>query len=590
MWADRESADDYLNFGEVSQLAVSVISSREMLPISMGIFGNWGAGKSSLLKMIDRDLKDIDDKYLIINFDAWLYQGYDDARASLLEVIVTELSNAAANNQSLLDKTKRLFRRVNKFRLMGLLAEGAAFAAGIPTGGLIARGFGAVDAFSSAPADEGGYENLSKVAVDVYAEKNNILPEQQKNTPPQEILEFRSEYNAILQGIDRPVVIIIDNLDRCLPEHAIQTLEAIRLFLFLNNTAFIIAADEDMIRLAVSEYFKGSTTRHQSDYLDKIIQVPIRVPKAGVREIRAYLFMLYALDSGVSGENLCRLRTALENSLQKSWNEDPITKEEAFSLTGKSINDALKQAYDLADRISPILATSKSINGNPRIVKRLINTVKMRSFIAKKRNIPLDEATITKLVIFERCAGAEATNAFYSLIDLENGRPSILKEIESADCAASSPNWPREWDKSDVASFVLQWGKLLPKLYGVDLRPAIYLSRETMPIGYTAHGLSVEGKEHLKALVEAQSIHSVSARNIVDSILADEAQLIMDELVALLKQSEVVSVKSKGFCGACVLAAVKPHTSNSLAAFIKTISPRPKWLSTILKDQPWFKE
>lgn len=74
MWADRESADDYLNFGEVSQLAVSVISSREMLPISMGIFGNWGAGKSSLLKMIDRDLKDIDDKYLIINFDAWLYQ------------------------------------------------------------------------------------------------------------------------------------------------------------------------------------------------------------------------------------------------------------------------------------------------------------------------------------------------------------------------------------------------------------------------------------------------------------------------------------------------------------------------------------
>ena len=38
--------------------------------------------------MIDRDLKDIDDKYLIINFDAWLYQGYDDARASLLESLL----------------------------------------------------------------------------------------------------------------------------------------------------------------------------------------------------------------------------------------------------------------------------------------------------------------------------------------------------------------------------------------------------------------------------------------------------------------------------------------------------------------------
>ncbi|MFW0927284.1 hypothetical protein [Providencia sp. VP23HZSY-1] len=47
MWSDKESSEDYLNFGEVSQLAVDVLSTEGMLPVSIGIFGNWGAGKST---------------------------------------------------------------------------------------------------------------------------------------------------------------------------------------------------------------------------------------------------------------------------------------------------------------------------------------------------------------------------------------------------------------------------------------------------------------------------------------------------------------------------------------------------------------
>lgn len=57
-----------------------------------------------------------------------------------------------------------------------------------------------------------------------------------------------------------------------------------------------------MIRSSVADYFKGASQRHQIDYLDKLIQVPIRVPKAGVREIRSYLFMLYAIEHGLEGE------------------------------------------------------------------------------------------------------------------------------------------------------------------------------------------------------------------------------------------------------------------------------------------------
>lgn len=58
-----------------------------MLPVSVGVFGNWGAGKSSLLKLIEQKLDQVEEDWIVIKFDAWLYQGYDDARAALLEVI-----------------------------------------------------------------------------------------------------------------------------------------------------------------------------------------------------------------------------------------------------------------------------------------------------------------------------------------------------------------------------------------------------------------------------------------------------------------------------------------------------------------------
>ena len=84
MWSDTESEKDYLNFGEVSQLAVDILTANGMLPVSIGVFGNWGAGKSSLLKLIEHHLEKNEKNWIVINFDAWLYQGYDDARAALL--------------------------------------------------------------------------------------------------------------------------------------------------------------------------------------------------------------------------------------------------------------------------------------------------------------------------------------------------------------------------------------------------------------------------------------------------------------------------------------------------------------------------
>jgi len=592
MWSDKESDKDYLNFGEVSQLVVDILTSPEMLPVSIGIFGNWGAGKSSLLKLIEHDLHQKEEQKLVIQFDAWLYQGYDDARAALLEVISRELHKAADGNQGLLKKTAGLLDRVNGVRALGLLAEGAALMSGVPTGGLLSRGVSAVGGLFNGVQSQEECQEITGVVKDVKVEAEGLIKPAKKMTPPQQIDAFRKQYKEILEDLKMPVIVTIDNLDRCLPINAIHTLEAIRLFLFLPNTAFIIAADEEMIRTAVAEHFKGASSRHQIDYLDKLIQIPIRVPKAGVREIRSYLFLLFAINHRVHGTNLEQLRQGLERSLQQSWQADPISTQDALALTGKTDDADLARAYDLADRIAPTLATSPIIHGNPRIVKRLLNVVKMRSQIAKRQNMPLDESMITKLVIFERCAGAEATTDLYKLIDQEAGKPAILVKLEEGIESEDFPtNAPSSWISNPTTKeFIQSWAKLEPSLKRMDLRAAIYLSRETMPIGAYVVGLSPRGKEILSVLVATSNVSSPEGVLSAKGIPLVEQVPIMEGLIEHLRQVTDWSKQPSGFAGAYLLAEQSPTAAMILVRFIGGLGSKKPWMTAMLKNKNWYTE
>src|SRR5512145_1556117 len=107
MWADIDTDQDFLNYSEVADLAVELLSNPKMLPLSLGVFGGWGAGKSSMLRLLEKKLKeDKHNKYIIVKFDAWLYQDFDDARAALMEVIASTLLVEAKENEGLITKIK----------------------------------------------------------------------------------------------------------------------------------------------------------------------------------------------------------------------------------------------------------------------------------------------------------------------------------------------------------------------------------------------------------------------------------------------------------------------------------------------------
>ena len=582
MWSDKESKVDFLNFNEIAESIKDLITEKELMPISIGVFGDWGAGKSTILELTAKALEKEEQEYIQIHFDAWTFQGYDDAKAALLETIAAQLVEAAAEDEKLLEKALDFAKRIDKVRFMGLMAEGAAAISGMPTFGAIQNFFGwAGDAFDE--DDDLDFEEVQKDAKamgQVGKKAKGLVRAKKKFSPPKEIREFRKSYISLLKAFDKPVIVYVDNLDRCLPENTISTLEAIRLFLFMPNTAFVVAADPDMIRLAIPHFHKGASVRHQTDYLDKLIQIPVHVPKPGFAEVRAYLIMLIAQDRSIPTEEFDRLRLGLEESLRFSWKQGQTSVDDLLDRC--ELDDAeLREEFKIAEQMAPILAESANINGNPRIVKRLLNQVKMRKKTAHRRGMQLDERTITKLVIFERCMGIQATNRLYELIDSESGKPELIEELERTDKELDIERLPDEWKKE--IHFLEKWARLKPLFAGVDLTAAAYLSRQNIPMGSVNSVMSGAAQKMLEGLLKQKTKTSKASSELIKLTASEEYISVMDSLIEELRKVEDWSLKTSGIYGASQLAAHDDRCKANFLAFVKK-APKKPWLESLIKQ------
>jgi len=586
MWADIETDVDFLNYSEVAEMVAEMIGDDTLLPLSLGIFGGWGIGKSSTLNLVESLLKEQTDQYLLVRFDAWFYQGFDDARAALMSVIAKALAEAAP--EGLKKKAGGLIKRVNKVRLLGLLVEGGAAAFGFPTFGAAGRlveagGKALSDGLDDKDRDDAGDD------AEKLAERAGKLLDPAK-APTDEITALRAEFGEVLAKLGKKLVVFIDNLDRCLPPNAIQTLEAIRLFMFLPSSAFVVAADEDMIRHAVSEHFHDPGDRLVTDYLDKLIQVPVYVPRPGVLEIRAYLTMLIATRSGCAEDKVAALRAFLIDDLRHSWKDgDGYDVDKIMGLLGSS-DASLRDQIELGLRMAPTLAQSVKVNGNPRIVKRMMNVVRMRASVAKRRQMNLDEAIIAKLALFERCTDVAATQALQHEVQTAvSGKPELFAKAEAAQTDAALRDALPEALKSHLA-VLRDWFGLEPKLTGVDLRPAVYLSRETVPMRLRGTALSPATISAVEALLATSTVSSVAAREAATGIDPSESVGAMEEVITEIRKSADWSKVRSDVRGSVVLARAWPDAAVILNRYLASLTHRPKWLQALIKNEDWVEK
>jgi|MTBAKSStandDraft_1061840.scaffolds.fasta_scaffold02403_16 predicted KAP-like P-loop ATPase len=596
MWHDIETTIDLLNFTVVAETAAQLVRESAGHPLSIGVSGNWGTGKSSLVKMIGATLKKADandGKYVFLEFNAWLYQGYDDARMALLQSVADKLLAEAENKKTYVDKALEFAKRI-KWLQAGKLFAPTVYGAilGGTVGGPIGAVIGAVGGLCKAgttPSPE-DIEKLRDAYSKLHPELPGLLKEKETKSLPQEISELRDTFEDLLNSLNVTLVVLVDDLDRCLPDTAISTLEAMRLLLFLPRTAFIIAADEQMIRGAVRVHFKDVDLSDDlvTSYFDKLIQVPLRVPRLGVTEVKGYLILLLAELSERRGEitNDTRVRAeaTILNAVRQSW---------AGGLTRKKMEDAfgddaakVSMEIDLADQLANVMVTADSIAGNPRLIKRFLNNLMIRDAVAKAQGLTIAFDQLVKLQLFERCAQPAAFEYLVKHVaERDDGKAEFLNEIEASLTKGESFDMP---DPSWEVPFVADWLKLNPKLGNTDLRPLLYLSRDRALSLASFDELSPEGRALLEGILEAKKLMQPLVEQL-KSLGEAEGERILSRIRRRARSNQW---DRNTLTQALHVPRAFPNLGPSFVNLLNEIpaSKRPAPLIPLIRNEPWAKE
>lgn len=591
MWPDNETDRDFLNFTGVADTVAEIVVQAKGRPISIGVSGAWGAGKSSMIRLVRRSLerradaeKKEDGKFIFVEFNAWLYQGYDDARAALMDVIGETLTKEAESRKKGIDKAREFVERIRWFRLIKLVAGSAvALHAGLPPVGLIGELYGLGKTIFGGEVKPETADTAMKVAGEVKETATGLLDPKKKTSPPQEIQALRESFEKALEAMEVTLIVLIDDLDRCLPETTISTLEAIRLVLFLKNTAFVIAADDEMIKYAVRRHFPNVTDALAINYFDKLIQVPIRVPPLGTQEVRAYMMLLYVEDSEVPAEVKEKIRAGICSQLSQTWLGKRADTAFIKTLYDKFDNNLIGK-FDTADRLAHLMTTASEIAGNPRLIKRFLNALAIRMAISKAHSVGVDEAALAKMLLFERVGNPKAYAALSKAVTEDtHGKLGFLAEWEKKATAGEEQKLPEPWDDP----FVREWLALPPALADHDLRGVLYVSREHAPLISPQDRLSSEAAELLSALLT----HPDMAAGLKDRLVKvprPEMTIIMDRLLDQARQEQEWGVPP--ILEAClVVAAADPPEGPRLAAFLSDRPAAQIKPSIVPKigDEPW---
>jgi len=480
MWADNETSEDLLGFKVHADLLINVINDESVLPITIGVFGDWGSGKSSILQIVKEEFDKEDDKdSLCIYFNGWTFEGYDDAKAALLNSILKELEDNKKISEEIKDtikeKAKKLWKSIDWMRGAGMVMKNVALPAvsAYFTGGL------SLVPFAIQKLTEWG-DNPEKIIEKLQSEEGKEI---YKAFVKAELLEATNF---------KRLVVIIDDLDRCSPERIIENLEAIKLFLNVPKTAFIIGADPRIVKYAIEYKYKNNkeieedNNRIVIDYLEKLIQLPYSLPRLSESEVETYISML-----------ICKKEigdTKFKNVLDEFQKYRLTNKYSAFGLSNfEKILEAEEfgKVKDNVITIPPLVPLiTNSLYGNPRQIKRFLNTYTIRKRLAEVASLQsFNDAVLAKMMILEYSEPKLFKKLFEWQI-IQDGVPKEITDIEALCKEKGIEDVISEIKDSDFKEWskpkIIKWFQIEPLLSGVDLRDYYWIARDKLENSITA--------------------------------------------------------------------------------------------------------
>lgn len=381
LWDDNPTVTDLLGIDTVVEAVAEALLSPSLDPVTVSLQSPWGGGKSSALDML-ADRFESDPTVLVVRADPWEFEDVDDVRGTLISHILTALRDQEP--QTFSDKVGELLKRVAWKRVGATIATSA---------------------------------------LTMTIDPDKLIDAFTPQTQSVDMAGFRDEFGKMMAAATSvtKVVVLVDDLDRCKPSSVVASLEAIKVFLTVPKMAFVLAAEEDMIRWAVAQdVHAGGRTEFADRYLEKIVQLPVTLPRLSQDAAETYVALLLSQKSAEGQPK--SFQTLVDHVADRRRNR-------TFPLVHTSDYPDGCHVPTMTDiRMSILVARGLSGDqwGSPRAIKRFLNAWGVREAIATARGLTIEPDVSLKLFL------------------LEHRFPEDFKALQAVDAA-------------DRAEFVTQW-------------------------------------------------------------------------------------------------------------------------------------
>lgn len=570
MWADNETDIDLLGFDYLVDSLEILLTEPRLLPVTVGVTGDWGSGKSSLMGMGRErlDTSENEGKFVCVSFSPWRFEDYAHIKTALMAAVVDAIADRLDEDKNLAERAGEQMGKVKRLLAeMGLIRTGAA-------AGAMGLGAGAEEAaVAGAVADAVAKSDLGEP----------IEPERAFET----VAHFHAEFEELVVKLGddiQAIVVFIDDMDRCATPTIIETFEAIRLFLHAPRTAYVIGAHAPIIEAALEGRYPA---RLEGDakiglhYLEKMLQNGVSIPPLSEAEAETYINLLFS-ELHTSGEQFEQLRRAAGE--QRAKNQLAVAMNEGIAREAiGDIPEALAQSLELAERIGPVLA--RGLRGNPRQIKRFLNKLLLRQRTAGRRGIELDPDKLAKLMILEELYTADFERLFQWQLDAE-GAPEQLKIAEQLARGEKVKDPPADVQGWIMRPNIRDWVLLEPSLAGEPLGSYFTFSRDKLDAPVRSGALAPALQELLARLTsEADPIR---AKAVAEANELEEGGLT--ELAPALLRTASRDLGGEAMKASIELAAINPSVADALFTVLEEIPPRRMRRNLVLQLRLKFPE
>jgi predicted KAP-like P-loop ATPase len=255
--ADRPIAtkteDKFQRYEFAKRVAKTISNRKNEDCIVIGLYGAWGEGKTSLVNFIESELIN-DENIICVKFNPWRY---NDENALLIQFFQKLAKTLDTNLKTKNEKAGELLKKYGKLLNIDIPILG----------------------------------NIGETLNNTGDVLDNV-----------DIETLKSRLEGILKSTSSKVVVFIDDIDRLDKGEIHSIFRLVKLTADFANTTYILSFDEEMVSAAIGERFGQGDQKSGQNFLEKIIQVPLKIPTAQPETLKNFCFEI--IDNIIKSNNI----------------------------------------------------------------------------------------------------------------------------------------------------------------------------------------------------------------------------------------------------------------------------------------------